>query len=180
MSLLANFIKDAPFESDSKAERNATMNKPITEKSCKYSLAALALAIILFQLPSMSLADETALEIDVSPNIINIASERNGEIRIATRMQYGFFAGNEGEAFVYFNGSDSVENIRATRDSLGNLILKFSLRDLLALDEFLVPDADNDVNVVITTSVGEFSGWDSVYIVDKKAPERNPRSSTHR
>ena len=96
-------------------------------------------------------------------------------------MRYSFFLGNNSEAFIYFNDSEeSVKNIRATRDSLGNLILKFNLNDLMVFEESLWPDEDNLVYVVVvtTTSEDEYSGDDSVYIVDKKAPERNPRSRT--
>jgi len=157
------------------------MDMTVAKKACKYSLLSLVLTIILFQLPAVSATEPEVREliVDVSPKIINIASERNGEIRIATRMSYSFFTGYDCEAFVYFNGSDSVENIRGTRDSLGNLILKFNLADLLALGDILVADTDNDVKVVIVVTEDlEYSGGDVVYIVDKQSTGSNPRSRT--
>ena len=86
-------------------------------------------------------------------------------------MKYSFFTSNGGEAFIYFNDSESIENIRATRDSWGNLILKFNLEDLLALGSSVIPDFFNNVAVVITIHNGdEYTGQEEIYIVDKKAP----------
>jgi len=110
-----------------------------------------------------------SIAIDVSPNIINIESERWGEIRIRTDMRYSFFAANGHSIFVYFNESDSVENIRPTRDSLGNLILKFCLEDLLVLESWLKPNSTNDVRVVVSMDNGdEYVGQGEVYFTKKK------------
>jgi len=116
--------------------------------------------------------EEYELAFDFSPNIINISSERLGDIRILTGMRYSFFVGNGDSIFLYFNDSpESVQNIRATRDSLGNLILRFSIDDLLMLKDHLLSDAFNDAVVVITmTNEDEYIGEGQVYINDKKAP----------
>ena len=107
--------------------------------------------------------------IDVSPNIINIDSQRWGEIRILTNMRYSFYAANGHSIFIYFNDSDSVENIRATRDSLGNLILKFSLEDLLVIESWLKPNDTNDVKAVVSMDNGnEYAGQGEVYINKKR------------
>ena len=147
------------------------MKKAVFGKVCLLLAFCFALSALTFQLPATCYGDEYPLTIDVCPNIINIASERVGEIRILTRMRYSFYI-SEGEAiFVYFNDSDSVQDIRATRDSLGNLILRFGLEDLLAVQEALIPDALNDVTVVVVMDNGdEYIGFGDVYIVDKKAP----------
>jgi len=107
--------------------------------------------------------------IDVSPNIINIESERGGDIRILTNMRYSFFAANGHNIFIYFNDSDSVENIRPTRDSLGNLILKFSLEDLMVIESWLRSNDINNVMVVISMDNGdEYIGHGDVYINRKR------------
>jgi len=107
--------------------------------------------------------------IDVSPNIINIDSERLGEIRILTNMRYSLFATNGHSLFIYFNESDSVENIRATRDSLGNLVLKFSLEDLMVIESWLKPNDVNDVKVVVSMDNGdEYAGQGEVNIAKKR------------
>ena len=130
-------------------------------------------AFVLF-LPTISNAagGENAqyfIGIDVSPNIINIESERLGEIRILTNMRYSFYATNGHSIFIYFNDSDSVENIRATRDSLGNLILKFCLEDLLVLEKWLKPNDTNVVKVVVSMDNGdEYMGQGEVYITKKR------------
>lgn len=113
-------------------------------------------------------AAELSISIDVSPNIINIQSERLGDIRILTNMRYSLYAANGHSIFIYFNDSDSVENIRPTRDSLGNLILKFALEDLLALESWLKPNNTNDVKVVVSMDNGdEYAGQSDVYLTKK-------------
>jgi hypothetical protein len=129
---------------------------------------------LVFSLPITSVGAEVEdaqinIGIDVSPNIINIESERWGDIRILTDVRYSSYAANGHSIFVYFNGSDSVENIRATRDSLGNLIVKFSLEDLLVLESWLKPNAANDVKVIVSMDNGdEYVGQSEVYITKKR------------
>jgi hypothetical protein len=131
-------------------------------------------SVLVFSLPITSVGAEVEdaqinIGIDVSPNIINIESERWGDIRILTDVRYSSYAANGHSIFVYFNGSDSVENIRATRDSLGNLIVKFSLEDLLVLESWLKPNAANDVRVVVSMDNGdEYVGQSEVYITKKR------------
>jgi hypothetical protein len=138
------------------------------------SLFFVAISAFVFLLPvtSYGAGGENAqyfIGIDVSPNIINIESERVGEIRILTNMRYSFYATNGHSIFIYFNDSDSVENIRATRDSLGNLILKFSLEDLLVIESRLKPNDTNDVKVVVSMDNGdEYIGQGEVYITKKR------------
>jgi hypothetical protein len=160
-------------------ERIGNMKKLINIRA----LCWLALVLPLLQFPALGMQDGyLPLGVEVSPNIINIESERNGEIRIFTNLPYSSFLSGGGVPFIYFNGSlESIENIRATRDSLGNLILKFGLEALLELnfeENILVPDEDNFVTVVVSMTSGtEHSGDAPVYIVDKKAAERTPRGS---
>ena len=138
------------------------------------SLFIIAMSAFLFFLPvtSYGASGENAqyfIGIDVSPNIINIDSQRWGEIRILTNMRYSFYATNGHSIFIYFNDSDSVENIRATRDSLGNLILKFSLEDLLVVESWLRPNDTNEVKVVVSMDNGdEYAGLGEVYINKKR------------
>jgi len=114
---------------------------------------------------------EYPLGVDFSPNIINIESERWGEIRILTNMRYSFYASSGQAIFVYFNGSDSVENIRATRDSRGNLIIKFNLVDLLKLDSHLIADTLNNTEVVVSMqNEDEYKGSTDVFIASKGTP----------
>jgi hypothetical protein len=114
------------------------------------------------------------LVVEFSPNIINIESEREGSIRILTRMRYSAFVAGGDSIFIYFNNrAESVENIRAGRDSLGNLILRFDLEELQILQEMgcLNIDAFNTAEVVIVMKDGvEYSGIDDeVFISSKKA-----------
>jgi len=143
------------------------MIKAISNKKSRFSIIFTFLAI--FALSAQLIC--YAMEADVSPYIINIESQRLGEIRIYTDVRFSTFISNEGCAFIYFNNSDSVENITTTRDSLGNLILKFDLVDLLSIESFLFMDQANNVTVVVVMNDGsEYEGYSEVFIVDKKAP----------
>jgi len=144
------------------------MKKYVVKKICSLTIFIFIISACSLYFP-ISSCYANDLEIDVSPNIVNIASERVGSIRIFTAFRYSTYVSGGEAVFVYFNGHiNSVENIQTTRDSLGNLILKFSLDDLLALAESLYADADNDVQVVISMYNGdEYSGGSTVEFVDK-------------
>ena len=129
-----------------------------------------AITVFVLSLPLICHGAEYSITVDVSPNIINIESQRLGEIRIFTNMSYSTFRAVDGESFIYFNESESVENIRATRDSWGNLILKFDIEDLLAIRDSLKPNESNDVLVVLVMNGDEYSGYSKVLVVEKKAP----------
>ncbi len=134
-------------------------------------LSLVCMTIVSFSLysPTVCQGAEYDLNVDFSPNIINISSERLGDIRILTGMRYSNFIANGDRLFIYFNGCDSVENIKATRDSLGNLILRFSLEDLLNVQNCLEIDAYNYPEVVITMkNADEYIGEGEVYISSKQ------------
>ena len=87
-----------------------------------FCMAMMAFALVM---PLMCYGDEYPLEVDFSPKIINIDSNRSGEIRVLTNLSYATYVADGDSIFIYFNsGNDSVPNIKATRDSLGRLILK--------------------------------------------------------
>ena len=147
------------------------MSRAISKKIGILSIFCIAIMTFALYLPLTCYGD--SMGVDFSPKIINIASQRLGEIRVFTNMRYSTFVANGGTAFAYFNGgAESVPNIRGTRDSWGNLILKFNLVDLLAVEDDLLPDALNSVEVVVVMSNGdEYSGVDDeVYLADKQAP----------
>lgn len=153
------------------------MNKAAFRKIGIPSVFCIAVMTFGLYLPLTCHGAEYSMEVDFSPNIIKIDSQRWGEIRVFTDVAYSVYIANEGEAFIYFNDCHpSVENIRATRDSWGNLILKFNLEDLLALEECLIVDALNTVQVVVgmNTEGGyiEYKYSDkAVYLGHKKSLE---------
>jgi hypothetical protein len=120
--------------------------------------------------PTVCHGVEYDLGVDFSPNIINVESERLGAIRVLTNVRYSSFVADGDSMFIYFNGCvDSVPNIRATRDSLGNLILRFSLGDLLSVEDCLFMNEDNSFVAVITMDNGdEYIGEGEVYITEKQ------------
>jgi hypothetical protein len=146
------------------------MNRAISTKIGILSIFCAAIMTFGLYLPLTCYADMT---VDFSPKIINIESGRLGEIRVFTDRSYSYFVSNGGSAFIYFNGgAESVPNIRGTRDSVGHLILKFDLVDLLAVEDDLIPDTLNSAEVVVVyNNGGEYSGFDDeVYVTEKKAP----------
>lgn len=144
------------------------MKKYVVKKICSLTIFIFIISAFSLNFPISCYAYDYELEIDVSPNIVNIASERVGSIRIFTAFRYATYVSYGCEVFVYFNDhSDPVENIHTTRDSLGNLILKFSLEDLLALEGPLYTEKDNDVKVVITMNEDEYNGESMLELVDK-------------
>jgi len=151
--------------------KELTMKRVVFKKISVSSVFCAALLIFLLQVPAITFGAEYETEVNASPYIINIEAQRLGDIRIFTSLGYSFFIANSGQAFVYINGSEeSVENIRATRDSRGNLILKFALEDLLALENLLALNDVNDVKVVLSLGNGdEYIGWGEVYIQGKKS-----------
>lgn len=145
----------------------------ISKKLGVVSVFCMAMMTLAFVMPLMCYGDEYPLEADFSPKIINIASNRLGDIRVLTDMSYATFVAGGDSIFIYFNGGNiSVPNIQATRDSLGHLILRFTLEDLLAVESDLVIDGFNNAKVVLVMINGdEYMGFDGeVYIVDKVAP----------
>jgi hypothetical protein len=146
-----------------------TISKKITVVSVFY-MAMVAFALLM---PVLCYGAEYELEADFSPKIINIASNRTGEIRVLTNLSYAAFIAEGDSIFIYFNGgNESVPNIRATRDSLGHLVLRFTLEDLLVVEPALEVDGFNNANVVLVMRSGdEYIGSDGeVYIVDKATP----------
>jgi hypothetical protein len=149
------------------------MTGAISKKLGAVSIICMAMMTLALVMPLMCYGDEYLLEADFSPKIINIASNRSGDIRVLTDMSYSAFVVGGDSIFIYFNGgSGSVPNIKATRDSLGHLILRFTLEDLLAVESDLVIDGFNNANVVLVMNNGdEYTGSDGeVYIADKIAP----------
>ena len=149
------------------------MKRTLSRRIELLSLACIITISFALYSPMVCHGEEYGLRVDFSPNIINISSERFGDIRVQTGMRYSNFVANGDSPFIYFNGCDSVENIKATRDSLGYLILKFSLEDLLNVQNCLEIDARNYPQVVITMTNGdEYIGEGVVYITDKQQGSR--------
>ncbi len=149
------------------------MNGVISIKYRTLSVASFLILTLAFMRPAIVFAEEYPLDIDFSPNIINVSSNRIGDIRVFTHFSYSAFVTNGDNAFIYFNGSDiSIQNIQITRDSQGHLILRFTLDDFLGIESDLIIDGFNIADTVLVMKNGdEYIGSDSdIFIVDKIAP----------
>jgi hypothetical protein len=151
-------------------ERSTKMEKILSRRNELLSLFCMFIIAFALYSPLVCHGEEYGLSVDFSPYTINISSERLGAIRVLTDVRYSNFVADGDSMFIYFNGcSDSVPNIKATRDSLGNLILRFSLDDLLSVENCLVRDEYNQFVAVITMENGdEYIGEEEVYITDKQ------------
>jgi hypothetical protein len=128
------------------------------------SVCSILLATIALSAPCYG-----QLILEVSPNIINIDSNRYGDIRIYTNLRYADFKSSV--VFIAVNDSPPIEDgmITKTSDSLGNLILKFGLGELQAIESHLNIDDYNDFRVGIEKDGVSLEGYDyGVYIIDKK------------
>ena len=150
------------------------MNRTVLKKSSVFSAIFLVLFLSIgFPSPVNREAsgdgNEYPMDVDVSPHIINIESHRIGEIRIFTDFSYSVYMTSGDDIFIYVNESGPIQNVRPTRDSWGNLILKFQLSDLLNLT--LETNATNLVDVAVVMSNGdEYIGSGDVYISTKRMP----------
>ena len=97
---------------------------------CKLSLVSVFSVLLLAFALSVP-ATGFGFEVDASPKIVSIDSDRAGDIRIFTDLVWEDNNNNTFE--IYFNDNDyaSVAGVSDSEDSLGNLILWFSLEDLV-------------------------------------------------
>ena len=149
------------------------MNRAISKQVGILSIFCIAIMTFALSGPLTCYSAELSMDVDFSPKIINIDSARLGEIRVFTNVRYSAFVAGGDSIYIYFNdGAESVPDVRATRDSLGNLILRFGIEDLLAVkDDLYVNDLNNADVVVVMNNGDEYLGFDDgVYLVDKKAP----------
>ncbi len=143
------------------------MNRTFGHKIGLVSVFCIAITALALHMPMPCQGEDFTLTVEFSPNIINIESIRLGDIRILTNMRYSTYVADGDSIFIYFNESpDSVQEIRATRDSLGNLILRFAMEHLLDRQGDLNTDSGfNDAEVVIVMSSGvEYSATDEIFI----------------
>ena len=147
------------------------MNRAILKEFGMPSVLCIAMILFALYLP-MTCYGQEALDVEFSPNMINIDSQRVGQIRILTGMGFSFYDANKAEEplFIYFNNSDeSVQNIGASSDSLGNLILRFNLVDLLDVEGDLYVDDINVAEVVVVTDdETAYVGEAEILIIDRK------------
>jgi hypothetical protein len=162
------------------------MKGTLSRRIALLSIFCIAIVSFSFYLPTVCHGQDFDLNVDFSPNIINISSERLGDIRILTDIRYSDFNKDEDSVFIYFGercfdvGSEcsfTVENIKPSSDSLGNLILRFSLEDFLVVEDWLVIDSYNDAFVYIimtdeNNNTNEYRGVGEVYITDKEKGAR--------
>ena len=97
---------------------------------------------------------------------LSIAPEDNGlYLGKSWHLLHYLITGND-------DNVDSIQNIRATRDRLGNLIVKFNLEDLLAPGDCLIIDVGiNDLLVVVLMDDGtEREGEDDLLLVSHQGP----------
>lgn len=145
------------------------MNETGFKKIYLPSVLCVSLILLALHLPGTCYGFE--IGVDVSPNIVNIESRGDAHrVRVFTNMAYS----NVALSSVYIN--DELIASWKTRDSWGNLIVKFYLDELdrLVENDLLVIDGENTLRVVGMTNDPEdpesFWGEGIIYVVDKQGP----------
>jgi hypothetical protein len=128
---------------------------------CLFSVAIISLAL---NFPVTCYGLE--IDIDVCPNIVNIESKgEEHPVRVFTNISFSTVANSS----VLINGEEIPS--WKTRDSWGNLIVKFYLDELDPLmdEELLNLDGKNVLTVYgVTRDDVSFSGEGIIFIIDKK------------
>jgi hypothetical protein len=140
------------------------MNRTSLKKICLPSLFSIAIISLALNFPVTCYGFE--IDIDVSPNIVNIESKGEAHpVRVFTNTSYSTVA----VSTVFINGVEIPS--WKTRDSWGHLIVKFYLDELDTLLEegHLDIDMENRLRVEGEKNDGQlFWGEGIIFIIDKE------------
>ena len=127
-----------------------------TKTVCLPVLCCMALALVLFQAPAKCYGFD--IEIDVSPNVLNIQSEST-IVTVHTDIAYSLVVG----ASVYLNGV-AIDWWKS--DDRGNFVAKFVSDEIKTLDGLIIGD-DNTLTLNGFTTDGEaFIGTQDIMVID--------------
>ena len=123
---------------------------------CLPVLCCMAFALVLFQMPAQCQAFE--IEIDVSPNVLNIQSEST-IVTVHTDIAYSLVVG----ATVFLN---DVAIDWWKSDDRGNFVAKFNSDEVKALDGLIIGDYNTLVLTGYTTGGEAFMGTQDIMVID--------------
>ena len=123
---------------------------------CLPVLCCMALALLLFQVPAKCYGFD--IEIDVSPNVLNIQS-KSTIVTVHTDVAYSLVTG----ASVFLNGV-TIDWWKS--DDRGNFVAKFNSDEVKALDGLIIGDYNTLVLTGYTTGGEAFMGTQDIMVID--------------
>ena len=126
------------------------------KKLCLSVLCCMAFALVFFQVPATCYAFD--IEIDVSPNVLNIQSQST-IVTVHTDIAYSLVAG----ASVFLN---DVAISWWKADDRGNFVAKFSSDEIKTLDGLITGDYNTLVLTGYTTDGEAFIGTQDIMVID--------------
>jgi hypothetical protein len=123
---------------------------------CLSVLCAMTFALVMFQMPVQCHA--FGIEIDVSPNVINIQSQST-VVTVHTNIAYSIVAGTS----VTLNG---VEIAWWKSDDRGNFVAKFDSDDIKTLDGLKIGEYNTLTLIGFTTGGEEFTGTQDIMVIE--------------
>ena len=123
---------------------------------CLPVLCCMALALLLFQVPAKCYGFD--IEIDVSPNVLNIQS-KSTIVTVHTDVAYSLVTG----ASVFLNGV-AIDWWKS--DDRGNFVAKFNSDEVKALDGLIIGDYNTLVLTGYTTGGEAFMGTQDIMVID--------------
>lgn len=123
---------------------------------CLPVVCCMALALVLFQMPAQCHAFD--IEIDVSPNVLNIQSNST-IVTVHTDIAYSIVVG----ATVSLNG---VEISWWKSDDRGNFVAKFLSDEIKTLDGLIIGDYNTLVLYGYTKNNEAFMGTQDIMVID--------------
>ena len=123
---------------------------------CLPVLCCMALALVLFQAPAKCHAYD--IEIDVSPNVLNIQSQST-IVTVHTNIAYSIVVG----ASVLLNGV-AIDWWKS--DDRGNFVAKFVSEDIKTLNGLIIGDYNALTLIGIDTAEKAFGGTQDIMVID--------------
>ena len=123
---------------------------------CLVLVCCMALALVFFQAPAKCYGFD--IEIDVSPNVLNIQSQST-VVTVHTDIAYSLVVG----ASVFLNG---VEIDWWKSDDRGNFVAKFVSDEIKTLDGLIIGDYNTLVLTGYTTGGDAFIGTQDIMVID--------------
>jgi hypothetical protein len=127
-----------------------------TKTVCLPLFCCMALALVLFQMPAQCHAFD--IEIDVSPNVLNIQSEST-IVTVHTDIAYSLVVG----ASVYLNGV-AIDWWKS--DDRGNFVAKFLSDEIKTLDGLIIGDYNTLTLNGYTTAGEAFVGTQDILVIN--------------
>ena len=125
---------------------------------CLPVVCCMALALVFFQAPAKCYGFDLEIEIDVSPNVLNIQS-KSAIVTVHTDIAYNLVTG----ASVFLNGV-AIDWWKS--DDRGNFVAKFVSDEIKTLEGLIIGDYNTLTLIGFTTGEEAFEGTQDIMVID--------------